>query len=105
MKVGPVTADEGTLPQAEKKLSAAKDKLIGCVADNGGLEKESADVQVRFLVGARGRAEGVSVHKKSGLGAKAATCVADVVDRRTVGTPDVPMVGATAVIKFSRVKR
>ncbi len=105
VEVGPVTADEGSLPQAEKKLSLAKDKLIGCVADNGGLEKDSAEVQVRFLVRARGRAEGVSVAKKAGLGAKAASCVADVVDRRFVGTPDAPMVGATAVFKFSRVKR
>jgi hypothetical protein len=105
VKVGPVTADQGSLPQAEKKLSAAKDKLIACVVDNGGMEKESAEVQVRFLVSDRGRAEGVSVHKKTGVGSKAASCVADVVDRRSVGTPEVAMVGATVVVKFSRVKR
>jgi hypothetical protein len=105
VEVGPVTADEGTLPQAEKKLSLAKEKLVGCLADNGGLEKDSAEVVVRFLVRARGRAEGVSVAKRTGLGAKAASCVADVVDRRFVGTPAAPMVGATAVFKFSRVSR
>jgi hypothetical protein len=105
LKVGPVSPDQGSLPQAEKKLSAAKEKLIACIVDNGGLEKDSAEVQVRFLVSDRGRAEGVSVHKKSGVGSKAASCVADVVDRRAVGTPEVPMVGATAVFKFSRVKR
>lgn len=105
LKIGPITPDQGSLPQAEKKLSAAKDKLIACLVDNGGMEKDSAEVHVRFLISDRGRAEGVSVQKKSGLGAKAATCVADVVDRRSVGTPEVSMVGATAVFKFSRVKR
>lgn len=105
LKIGPITPDQGSLPQAEKKLSAAKEKLIACLVDNGGIEKDSAEVHVRFLISDRGRAEGVSVQKKSGLGPKAASCVADVVDRRSVGTPEVSMVGATAVFKFSRVKR
>jgi hypothetical protein len=105
LKIGPITPDQGSLPQAEKKLSAAKEKLIACLVDNGGIEKDSAEVHVRFLISDRGRAEGVSVQKKSGLSPKAASCVADVVDRRSVGTPEVSMVGATAVFKFSRVKR
>jgi hypothetical protein len=105
LKIGPITADQGSLPQAEKKLSAGKEKLIACLVDNGGLEKDSAEVHVRFLISDRGRAEGVSVQKKSGVSTKAASCVADVVDRRSVGTPEVSMVGATAVFKFSRVKR
>jgi hypothetical protein len=105
LKIGPITPDQGSLPQAEKKLSAAKEKLIACLVDNGGLEKDSAEVHVRFLISDRGRAEGVSVQKKSGVSPKAASCVADVVDRRSVGTPEVSMVGATAVFKFSRVKR
>jgi hypothetical protein len=105
LKIGPITPDQGSLPQAEKKLSAAKEKLIACLVDNGGMEKDTAEVHVRFLISDRGRAEGVSVQKKSGVGAKAASCVADVVDRRSVGTPEVSLVGATAVFKFSRVKR
>lgn len=105
LKIGPITPDQGSLPQAEKKLSAAKEKLIACLVDNGGMEKETAEVHVRFLISDRGRAEGVSVQKKSGVSPKAAACVADVVDRRSVGTPEVSMVGATAVFKFSRVKR
>ncbi len=105
-KVGPVTADEGTLPKAEHRLRAARKRFEQCVRDNGGLESDHAEVDVRFLVrGARGRAEGVSVKKRHGLGRKAARCVADVVDRRYVGMPAAPLVGATLVVKFSKVSR
>jgi hypothetical protein len=100
-----VTPDEGTLPAAEKKLRLARDAYVTCVRNNGGLEKSSGEVRVRFLVRPRGRAEGVSVEKRLGLGAKAAECVANVIDRRWVGTPEAPLVGATAVVKFSRVKK
>jgi hypothetical protein len=96
-----VSPDIGKLPEAEKKLSAAKERFLSCVADNGGLEEQKAEVQVRFLVRARGRAEGVSVAKKSGLSSQAAQCVADVVDRRQVGIPEEPIVGATVVIQFA----
>ena len=60
---------------------------------------------MRFLVRARGRAEGVSVSKRVGVTPEAARCVAEVVDRRPVGTPDVPMVGATVIIKFTPAPR
>jgi hypothetical protein len=96
-----VTADVGKLPEAEKKLSTAKDRFVDCVARNGGLEAQKAEVHVRFLVRARGRAEGVSVAKKSGVSSQAAQCVADVVDRRQVGIPEEPIVGATVVVQFA----
>lgn len=95
-----VSADVGKLPEAEKKLSAARDRYIDCIAKNGGLEDARAEVQVRFLVRARGRAEGVSVVKKSGLGSAAAQCIAEVIDRRQVGIPEEPIVGATVAIQF-----
>lgn len=100
-----VAVDEGALPAAEKKLRAAKQRYEECIDKNGGLEKPDAEVRVRFLVRPRGRAEGVSVSHRSGASAQAADCVAHVVDRRWVGTPEAPLVGATAVFKFSRVKK
>jgi hypothetical protein len=96
-----VTADVGKLNEAEKKLTAAKDRYLDCIAKNGGLEDQKAEVHVRFLVRARGRAEGVSVARRSGLSSQAAQCVAEVVDRRAVGVPEEPIVGATAVIQFA----
>jgi hypothetical protein len=101
VQVGPVLVDQGKLPLAEGKLAAPKDRYAECVAKAGGLTGPNGEVHVRFLVRARGRAEGVSVAKRAGVTPEAARCVAEVVDRRLVGTPDVPMVGATVVIKFT----
>ena len=70
--------------------------------DNGGLREKEGEVQVRFLLRQRGRAEGVSVAKRVGVSAEAARCVSEVVDRRYVGVPEAPIVGATVVIKFAK---
>jgi outer membrane biosynthesis protein TonB len=99
-----VTPDQGKLPAAEKKLMLGKDKFVDCVVKNGGLEKNEGEVHVRFLVGDRGRAQGVSVQKRVALGEKAASCVADVVDRRWVGVPESPLTPVTAVVKFTKAK-
>jgi hypothetical protein len=97
-----VKADVGKLELALKKLGAPKDRYLKCLSENGGLTGRGGEVHVRFLVRSRGRAEGVSVSKRAGISAEAAACVADVVDRRLVGTPEAPYVGATAIFKFTR---
>jgi hypothetical protein len=96
-----VNPDVGKLPEAEKKLSSARERFLECITKHGGMEEQRAEVQVRFLVRARGRAEGVSVAKRSGVSSQAAQCVAEVVDRRAVGIPEEPIVGATAVLQFA----
>jgi len=101
--VGPVSADTGTLGIG--KLGAARDRYIKCVNDNGGLKEASGEVQVRFMLRQRGRAEGVSVAKRSGVSAEAARCVSEVVDRRYVGVPAEPIVGATVSIKFAKAAK
>lgn len=101
VEVGPITADEGKLGIGQ--LHVPKDRYRECVEKHGGLSGDDGEVHVRFLVrGDRSRAEGVSVSKRRNMSKEAAKCVADVVDRRRVGTPDKPMVGATLIIKFSR---
>ena len=101
--VGPVTADTGELGIG--KLGAARDKYVKCVNDNGGLKEAMGEVQVRFLLRAKGRAEGVSVAKRSGVTTEAARCISEVVDRRYVGVPDAPIVGATVAIKFVKAAK
>jgi hypothetical protein len=101
--VGPVAAEEGTLGIG--KLGAPKDKYAACVQKNGGLAGKTGEVSVRFLVRAKGVAEGVSVAKRTNLSKEAAQCVADVVDRRRVGTPESPMVGATVLVKFAKLDK
>lgn len=97
--VGPVLADKGELGVG--KLGAPKDRYQKCIEDNGGLRGQNAELHVRFLVRSKGIAEGVSVQKRINLSQEAARCIADVVDRRYVGVPDEPLVGATLVLKIS----
>jgi hypothetical protein len=97
--VGPVTADKGELGIG--KLGAPKDRYAKCVEDHGGLKGATGEVHVRFLVRSKGVAEGVSVQKRQNVTPEAAHCIAEVVDRRRVGVPDEPLVGATLVIKLS----
>ena len=103
VQVGPVTAEEGTLGIG--KLGQPKDKYAACVQKNGGLTGKTGEVAVRFLVRGKGIAEGVSVSKRSNVSKEAAQCVAEVVDRRRVGTPESPMVGATVLVKFTKLDK
>jgi hypothetical protein len=105
MEVGPVQVDSGSLPLALKKLKVPADRYLACVEKHGGITKQDGEVHIRFLVRERGRAEGAVVKKRRAVSEKAAACIADVVDRRFVGHPDVPIVGATLVVKFSRASR
>jgi hypothetical protein len=100
-----VTADEGTLAIARKKLRIPREQYARCVVDNGGLVTDTGEVTVRFLVRERGRAEGTSVEKRAGMSDSAARCIAAVVDRRPVGTPEGPVVGATVVIRVSKTAK
>lgn len=98
--VGPVVADKGELGVG--KLGAPKDKYEKCIEDNGGLKADKGEVHIRFLVRSKGIAEGVSVQKRINVSPEAARCIADVVDRRRVGVPDEPLVGATLIMKLAR---
>jgi hypothetical protein len=97
--VGPVVADKGELGVG--KLGVPKDRYARCVEENGGIKGDSAEVHVRFLVRSKGIAEGVSVQKRLNVTPEAARCIAEVVDRRHVGVPEEPLVGATVPIKIS----
>jgi hypothetical protein len=99
-EVGPAQADTGELPEAQTQLRKVLDRYVQCVNGNGGLEGPQGKVTVRFLVRERGRAEGVSVKDRQGVSLAAAKCVAEVVDRRFVGYPAAPIVGATLSIEF-----
>jgi hypothetical protein len=101
--VGPIVADQGEL--SATKLSQPKSRYAKCVSDFGGLATKSGEVHVRFLVRSRGIAEGVSVAKRVNVSAEAARCVSDIVDRRRVGPPEAPLVGATVVIRFDRITK
>jgi hypothetical protein len=99
-EVGQAFADTGGLPEAQRQLRRPIDRYAACVESNGGLEADPARVTVRFLVRERGRAEGVAVKDRRGVSLAAAKCIADVIDRRYVGYPAAPIVGATLSIEL-----
>jgi hypothetical protein len=99
--VNPAVADTGELPEARVQLSRVGDRFVQCVESSGGLTSSPARVTVRFLVRERGRAEGVTVKDRSGVSPAAAKCIAEVVDRRFVGYPAAPIVGADLSMDFS----
>jgi hypothetical protein len=99
-EVGAAVADTGDLPEAQVQLRRVTERYAQCVANNGGLEGVEGRVTVRFLVRERGRAEGVAVKDRLGVSLAAAKCVAEVVDRRFVGYPAAPIVGASLSIDF-----
>ena len=98
--VGPAVADTGELPEAQAQLARASDRYVQCVESNGGISASPAKVTLRFLVRERGRAEGLTVKDRAGVSLAAAKCIADVVDRRFVGYPAAPIVGADLSIGF-----
>lgn len=100
-RVSAARADTGELPEARAQLLRANERYVQCVESNGGLSASPASVTLRFLVRERGRAEGVTVKERAGLSLAAAKCVASVVDRRFVGYPAAPIVGADLTIDFA----
>jgi hypothetical protein len=105
VEVGPLVADTGSLPEGQKSFSKARERFAACVAKNGGLTADRGSVELRFLVQGLGRAEGVSVKKHRGMSEAAAKCIGNVADRRYVGYPNEPAVGATVVVTVSKKKR
>jgi len=99
-EVGAAQADTGELPEAQLQLRKAQERYAQCVSNNGGLEGTQGKVTLRFLVRERGRAEGVAVKERQGVSLAGAKCIAEVVDRRFVGYPAVPIVGVTLSIEF-----
>lgn len=113
-KAGPVSltfgelkVDEGSLSAAAaiKSLSKGRKKMEACVQEHGGLTHDPGELRVRFLVRERGIAEGVGVERRKGMSEKAGKCVAEVIDRRRVGHPSVPITGATLELSFTRAKK
>jgi hypothetical protein len=97
-QIGPLAVDTGNLPSALGELRKPKQRYADCVNQNGGVSGGQGHVQVRFLVRELGRAEGVLVKERQGVTLEAAKCIAGVIDRRNVGYPEAPIVGATITI-------
>jgi len=99
VSVGPIEASSGDITLG--RLGQPLDRYKACLMDNGGLSEKEGALTVKFLVRAEAeRAEGAIVDSYKGLSEKAAKCVANVVDRRQVGSPSTAMTEVKLHFKF-----
>lgn len=103
-QIGPLSVDTGNLPIALAELRKPKQRYADCVNQNGGVTGGRGRVEIRFLVRELGRAEGVLVKSREGVSLEAAKCIAGVIDRRNVGYPEAPIVGATIAVDLEPVR-
>jgi hypothetical protein len=103
-QIGPLSVDTGDLPIALAELRKPRQRYTDCVNQNGGVTGARGRVEIRFLVRELGRAEGVLVKAREGVSLEAAKCIAGVIDRRNVGYPEAPIVGATVVVELEPVR-
>jgi hypothetical protein len=100
VRVGSISFDNGDVPRAKAVLERlAKGELSKCASEHGGV-RGSGSVELKFLVRARGRAEGVDVGKVKGVPRAVVECLVNALARRAVGAPTTEPVGVTVVLEL-----
>ncbi len=92
----------GEIPLLTKMLEKTTAAVQRCVNDHGGVTVERGELQLRMLVRVRGRAEGVEVSKRRGIGKKAARCARKALKNKWVGTPSQEPVQVTFSYRVER---
>lgn len=98
--VDSISFENGEVPRAQVSLEKlANQELAACASERGGVQGEGT-VELKFLVRARGRAEGVDVGKVRNVPAAVVHCLATTLARRPIGAPSDEPVGVTATLKL-----
>jgi len=98
---GPVF-DGGDVPRAAAALDRMKASFVRCASTEGALTKNDASIDLRFLVRAPGRAEGVDVDKTRGLSGDVVRCMTSVLARSYVGAPSDDPVGVAITVRVRK---
>jgi hypothetical protein len=98
---GPVF-DGGDVPRAAAALDRMKPSFTRCASTENALTKNEASIDLRFLVRAPGRAEGVDVDKARGLSGDVVRCMTSVLARSYVGAPSDDPVGVAITVRVKR---
>jgi hypothetical protein len=101
MLEGPVF-DGGDVPRAAAALERMKGAFARCATIENALTKNEASIDLRFLVRAPGRAEGVDVAKAHGVSADVVRCMTSVLARSYVGAPSDEPVGVAVTVRVRR---
>jgi hypothetical protein len=94
--------DGGDVPRAAAALERMKGAFARCATIENALTKNEASIDLRFLVRAPGRAEGVDVAKAHGVSADVVRCMTSVLARSYVGAPSDEPVGVAVTVRVRR---
>jgi hypothetical protein len=98
---GPIF-DGGDVPRAAAALDRMKGPFTRCASIESGLTKNEATIDLRFLVRAPGRAEGVDVDKARGVSSDVVRCMTSVLARSYIGAPSDDPVGVAVTVRVRR---
>jgi hypothetical protein len=96
-----LTFDSGDVPRAPAALDRIKKDFAKCAAEAATLKGE-ATIELRFLVRAPGRAEGVDVAQSRGMSSDIVRCVTSSLAGRSVGAPTSDPVAVSVTIRFKQ---
>jgi hypothetical protein len=97
-----ITFDGGEVPRVPAALERLKKEFIRCASVERGLTKGEPSIELRFLVRAPGKAEGVDVGDARGVSADVARCARAALAGRAVGAPSSDPVGVSFSVRFKR---
>jgi hypothetical protein len=96
-----LTFDGGEVPRAAAALERIKKDFARCAADHG-LAKPEATIELRFLVRAPGKAEGVDVGDVRGMSSEMVRCMKSALAGRSVGAPSSEPVGVSFSVRLKK---
>jgi hypothetical protein len=96
-----LTFESGDVPRAPAALDRIKKDFAKCGGESVTLKNE-ATIELRFLVRAPGRAEGVDVIQSHGMSSDIVRCVASSLAGRPVGAPTSDPVGVSLTVRFKQ---
>ncbi len=105
-----LTFDSGDVPHAPAALDRIKKDFAKCVEDSAGGPKTAASntthrdatIDLRFLVRAPGRVEGVDVVQSRGMSSDIVRCVVSSLAGRPVGAPTSDPVAVSLTVRFKQ---
>jgi hypothetical protein len=98
---GPVF-DGGDVPRAAAALDRMKTAFGKCASVENAFTKNEASIDLRFLVRAPGRAEGVDVDKARGVSSDVVRCMTSVLARSYIGAPSDDPVGVAVTVRVKK---
>jgi hypothetical protein len=96
-----VSFENGDVPRVPAALERIKKDFLKCGTESTTV-KPDATIELRFLVRAPGRAEGVDVVQSRGMSSDVVRCVVSALSGRPVGAPTNDPVGVTFTIRFRK---